>query len=49
MKFQRAVHDFKKPQGPGTVKTQEFLGYVMKQFRCIETHKTKIELFHLWS
>lgn len=49
MKFQWAVHDFKKPQGPETVKTEEFLDYVMKQFRYIETRKTKIELFHLWS
>lgn len=30
MKFQRAVHDFKKPQDPETVKTEEFLGYVVK-------------------
>lgn len=31
MKFKWAVHDFKKPQGSETVKTEGFLGYILKQ------------------
>lgn len=31
MKFKWAVHGFKKPQGSEPAKTEELLGYVLKQ------------------